>query len=227
VLIWENCLPISPLTPKSAVSGELNHDETWPPLRLLTAAPQRAGTLVRFFHFGTTSQMACANLRFDKLSVWPETVEYWTAVPVQSSCARYSNDLGRFVGECLEREPGGAARKGFEDSGFVLQDGVNEIGRRLDFSVINGIYQARKGLTGYDGIWQDGNGVDLVMEVKTTDTYTISADQVERYRQDLIQRHAWTMRMIGASSLIRLLQVKVNAESSGVHSRRWHRRPYV
>lgn len=159
-----------------------------------------------------------------------------------------ANDLGRFVAECLEREPGGIARKGFPDSGFVLQDVVNEIGRRLDFNVINGVYQGRKGVTGYDGIWQDGNGVDLVIEVKTTDTYTISLDQVERYRQELIaagriadsssvlfvvgrddtgaleaqirgSRHAWTMRMIGASSLVRLLQVKVNAESPAVVSR--------
>jgi hypothetical protein len=159
-----------------------------------------------------------------------------------------ADDLERFVAESLEREPGGAARKGFPDSGLVLQDVVNEIGRRLDFSVTNGVYQGRKGVTGYDGIWQDGRGIDLVIEVKTTDTYTISLDQVERYRRELIEagriagassvlfvvgrddtgaleaqirgsRHAWTMRMIGAASLVRLLQVKVNAESSTVVAR--------
>lgn len=156
-------------------------------------------------------------------------------------------DLERFVAECLEREAG-TNRKGFPDSGLVLQDVVNEIGRRLDFNVTNGVYQGRKGVTGYDGIWQDGSGRDLVVEVKTTDTYSISLDQVERYRQELIQaeriseassvlfvvgrddtgaleaqirgsRHAWTMRMIGAASLVRLLQVKVNAESPLVVSR--------
>jgi hypothetical protein len=156
-----------------------------------------------------------------------------------------ANDLERFVAECLERDPGGIARKGFPDSGFVLQDVVNEIGRRLDFSVVNGLYQGRKGITGYDGIWQDGTGIDLVIEVKTTDTYTISLDHVERYRYQLLEagrvaesstvlfvvgrdetgaleaqirgsKHAWTMRMIGAASLVRLLQVKVNAESSTV-----------
>jgi hypothetical protein len=159
-----------------------------------------------------------------------------------------ADDLGRFVGECLEREPGANGRKGFPDSGLVLQDVINEIGRRLDFNVTNGIYQGRKGVTGFDGIWQDGNGLDLVIEVKTTDTYTIALDQIERYRLDLIaagriassssilfvvgrddtgaleaqirgSRHAWTMRMIGAASLIRLLQVKVNAESPLVVSR--------
>jgi hypothetical protein len=159
-----------------------------------------------------------------------------------------ADDLDRFVAECLEREPGGIAKKGFPDSGLVLQDVVNEIGRRLDFNVTNGVYQGRKGVTGYDGIWQDGHGVDLVIEVKTTDTYTIPLDQIERYRRELIEagrigksssvlfvvgrdetgaleaqirgsRHAWTMRMIGAASLVRLLQVKVNAESSTVVAR--------
>ncbi|QWG14297.1 hypothetical protein KMZ29_06325 [Bradyrhizobium sediminis] len=159
-----------------------------------------------------------------------------------------ADDLERFVAECLEREPGGIARKGFPDSGFVLQDVVNEIGRRLDFSVVNGLYQGRRGATGYDGIWQDGAGTDLVIEVKTTDTYTIALDQVERYRHELIEagriaesstvlfvvgrdetgaleaqirgsKHAWTMRMIGAASLVRLLQVKVNAESLTVVTR--------
>ena len=159
-----------------------------------------------------------------------------------------ADDLDRFVTECLEREPGGIAKKGFPDSGLVLQDVVNEIGRRLDFNVTNGVYQGRKGVTGYDGIWQDGHGVDLVIEVKTTDTYTIPLDQIERYRRELIEagriaepssvlfvvgrddtgaleaqirgsRHAWTMRMIGAASLVRLLQVKVSSESSTVVAR--------
>ncbi|MGO7000376.1 hypothetical protein [Rhizobium leguminosarum] len=158
-----------------------------------------------------------------------------------------AGDLQRFVAECLERETG-AIRKGFPDSGFVLQDVVNEIGRRLDFTVVNGVYQGRKGTTGYDGIWQDGSGKSLIVEVKTTDTYSISLDNVERYRQELIaanridesssvlfvvgrddtgaleaqirgSRHAWTMRMIGAASLVRLLQVKVVSESPSVVSR--------
>ncbi len=93
-----------------------------------------------------------------------------------------------------------------------------------------------------DGIWRDGSGADLVVEVKTTDTYSISLDTIDRYRRDLTNsgaiaqgsavlfvvgrddtgaleaqirgsRHAWTMRMIGAASLVKLLQVKVNAES--------------
>jgi len=158
-----------------------------------------------------------------------------------------ADHLERFVAECLEREAG-STRKGFPDSGFVLQDVVNEIGRRLDFNVTNGIYQGRKGVTGYDGIWQDSSGNELIVEVKTTDTYTIALDQIERYRRELIDtsrisesssilfvvgrddtgaleaqirgsRHAWTMRMIGASSLVRLLKIKVHSESVAVVTR--------
>jgi hypothetical protein len=155
-----------------------------------------------------------------------------------------AEELERYVAECLEPSVGRKGRKGrrFDDSGFVLQDVVNEIGRRLDFTVTNGIYQGRPRLTGFDGIWRDGSGTDLVIEVKTTDTYSIPLDTVDGYRRDLIEsgiiaegssvlfvvgrddtgaleaqirgsRHAWTMRMIGAASLVRLLQVKVNAES--------------
>ena len=159
-----------------------------------------------------------------------------------------ASDLERFVSECLEKEGGKGTRKGFEDSGFVLQDVVNEIGRRLDFQVINGLYQGRKGVTGCDGIWKDASGIELVVEVKTTDTYSIPLDVVERYRERLSttgeigaesfvlfvvgrddtgaleaqirgSRHAWTMRMTGAASLVRLLQVKVNAESPKVAER--------
>lgn len=159
-----------------------------------------------------------------------------------------ASDLERFVSECLEKEGGKGARKGFEDSGYVLQDVVNEIGRRLDFQVTNGLYQGRKGATGCDGIWKDASGIELVVEVKTTDTYSIPLDVVERYREELSttgeigaessvlfvvgrddtgaleaqirgSRHAWTMRMIGAASLVRLLQVKVNAESPKVAER--------
>lgn len=153
--------------------------------------------------------------------------------------------LERYVSECLEAGPssnGRKQKKGFEASGYVLQDLVNEIGRRLDFTVTNGVYQGRPNLNGFDGIWRDGSGADLVVEVKTTDTYSISLDTIDRYRRDLADRgviaaasavlfvvgrddtgaleaqirgskYAWTMRMIGAASLVKLLQVKVNAES--------------
>ncbi|MCH7529950.1 hypothetical protein IIB50_02420 [Patescibacteria group bacterium] len=38
--------------------------------------------------------------------------------------------LAKYINQCLE--------KAFKDSGFVLQDLINELGRRLDFNVENG-----------------------------------------------------------------------------------------
>lgn len=161
-----------------------------------------------------------------------------------------ADDLARYVSECLD--PGDPSvrrgRRGFDGSGLVLQDVVNEIGRRLDYTVTDGVYSGRVGKVGYDGIWRDGSGSSVIVEVKTTDTYSIPLDTVDGYRRRLVadgqveegssvlfvvgrddtgaleaqirgSPHAWTMRMIGAASLVRLLQVKVNSEAPGVVQR--------
>ncbi|QFR32243.1 hypothetical protein [Ancylobacter sp. TS-1] len=153
--------------------------------------------------------------------------------------------LARYVAECIEEAGGRRSRNGFDGSGLALQDVVNEIGRRLDFNVEDGLYQGRRDAIGYDGIWRDGQGGDLVVEVKTTEAYSIDLNVIEAYRQRLIDagrvseqasilfvvgrketgaleaqirgsRHAWTMRMIGIAALVRLLEVKVNAEAAAV-----------
>jgi hypothetical protein len=158
-----------------------------------------------------------------------------------------ADDLARYVAECLDPAERGSrkGKRGFESSGLALQDVVNEIGRRLDYVVENGDYSGRQGAIGYDGIWRDGSGAALVVEVKTTDAYSISLNTIDGYRHRLVvdeliedgssvlfvvgrddtgaleaqirgSPHAWTMRMIGAASLVRLLQVKVNAEAPNV-----------
>lgn len=148
--------------------------------------------------------------------------------------------LERFVNECLQSP--------FDHSGLVLQDLANEIGRRLEFDVSPGLYRGRRGQNGCDGVWRGGGSLNFVVEVKTTDTYNAHLDQVARYRSDLVQdgllepdssilfvvgrqdtgaleaqirgsRHAWTMRVIGAASLIRLLRTKVRSESDNVVAR--------
>src|SRR5258708_20524300 len=69
--------------------------------------------------------------------------------------------LIRYCGECLTEK--------FEQSGYALQDIVNQIGKRLSFSVIDGPYRGTQGTIGFDGIWKSiGNG-DIVIEVKTSD----------------------------------------------------------
>ncbi len=140
-----------------------------------------------------------------------------------------SDKLAAYAQECLE--------DGFEDSGFVLQDVINEIGRRLDFEVENGRYRGKQGTEGFDGIWRVGAEQAIIVEVKTTDTYNARLDSVANYRLSLItngrvpvdasilfvvgrkdtgaleaqirgSRHAWDMRVCGTDSLVKLMRVK-------------------
>jgi hypothetical protein len=142
-----------------------------------------------------------------------------------------NNDLLiRYAEECLD--------KGFNDSGLALQDIVNEIGKRLGFQIINGVYRGTKNNIGYDGIWKQYDGWSLLVEVKTTDAYRIPLNTIAGYRERLIDnkefdedgssilivvgrndtgeleaqirgsKHAWDIRIISVDSLIRLLRIK-------------------
>lgn len=126
---------------------------------------------------------------------------------------------------------------------MVLQDLVNELGRRLDFKVTNGRYQGTTNTIGYDGIWTSPEGHIIVVEIKTTDAYRISLDTIATYRDRLQDngeviapssilivvgredtgeleaqvrgsRHAWDIRLISADALIKLVQLKEDAEGS-------------
>src|SRR5437899_1187490 len=50
--------------------------------------------------------------------------------------------------------------KPFAKSGMVLQDLVNELGRRLDYEVVNGRYQGTVNSIGNDGLWRSPEGKD-------------------------------------------------------------------
>lgn len=129
----------------------------------------------------------------------------------------------------------------FARSGMVLQDLVNELGRRLDYEVAPGRYQGVANAIGYDGIWTSPDGHSIIAEVKTTDAYRISLDTIASYRRQLIEngligerssilivvgrqdtgeleaqvrgsRHAWDVRLISAESLLQLVRLKQNAE---------------
>ncbi len=145
--------------------------------------------------------------------------------------------LLRYLQNCL--------LKTFEKSGFVLQDIVNEFGRRLDYSVESGLYQGKSTAIGFDGLWADGRGHTIVTEVKTTDAYRINLDTLAGYRDELIaagritkassslivvgrqdtgdleaqvrgSKHAWTTRIISADALAKLVSLKENAELDSV-----------
>lgn len=130
----------------------------------------------------------------------------------------------------------------FPKGGIVLQDLVNELGRRLDYDVVDGRYQGVVGGIGFDGLWSSPEGHSLIAEVKTTDAYRLSLDTLANYRAKLAaagkltpnssiliivgrqdtgeleaqirgSRHAWDVRVISAEALIKLVQLKENSEA--------------
>jgi hypothetical protein len=141
--------------------------------------------------------------------------------------------IQRYTAECLA--------KGFPDSGLALQEIVNQIGRRLGFSVTDGRYRGVKGSAGFDGLWKVQDHA-IVVEVKTTDAYRLDLDTVGRYRRMLANegtitvdqssilivvgredtgdleaqirgsRHAWDVRLISVDALERLMLLKEDLE---------------
>jgi hypothetical protein len=89
-----------------------------------------------------------------------------------------SRKLSIYIEHCLSTR--------FEKGGMVLQDLVNELGRRLDYTVTNGRYQGTQNAIGFDGLWRSPEGHTIVVEVKTSDAYRISLDTLSGYRQRLI-----------------------------------------
>lgn len=152
-----------------------------------------------------------------------------------------SEKLAEYATYCIETK---TTKNTFLSSGQVLQDVINEMGRRLGFKAENGRYQGVKNDIGYDGIWSS-NGEHLVIEVKTTDAYTIKLDVIAGYRDRLVEeqrvpketpillvigrndtesleaqvrgsKHAWSMRIISIDALIKLMEVNLSTLSSEV-----------
>ncbi|HEX8128074.1 MAG TPA: hypothetical protein VF527_03165 [Pyrinomonadaceae bacterium] len=145
-----------------------------------------------------------------------------------------STFLARYADECL--------RESFEGSGFALQDIINQVGKRLGFSVTYGRYRGVQSQIGFDGLWRFPNAHAVIVEVKTTDTYRIDLNSVANYRRALINqgdcleeqssilfivgredtggleaqirgsRHAWDIRLISIDALLRLLALKEEVE---------------
>ena len=88
--------------------------------------------------------------------------------------------LKQYLEECLAEK--------FDDSGFVLQDIVNQMGRRLGFKVTDGRYRGSTSQIGYDGIWEFPDGHIVILEVKTTDAYQVNLDTIAKYRRELISQ---------------------------------------
>lgn len=130
----------------------------------------------------------------------------------------------------------------FAKNGMVLQDLINELGRRLDYEVANGRYQGVQGQIGFDGLWTSPEQHTLVVEVKTTDAYRLSLDTLATYRSKLLDagtlaaqssilivvgrqdtgeleaqirgsRHAWDVRVISVEAMVKLVLLKENTEA--------------
>ncbi|HXA15466.1 MAG TPA: hypothetical protein VN380_00620 [Thermoanaerobaculia bacterium] len=147
--------------------------------------------------------------------------------------------LKSYCAECLSGDK-------FAAAAFALQDVINEIGRRLGFSVQPGRYRGVTGEIGYDGLWTLQRGHVLVVEVKTSDAYRVSLNTVAGYRKRLIEnesiprddsscliivgrqdtggleaevrgsRHAWEMRLLSIDALLKLLDLRQRLEDPGV-----------
>lgn len=83
-----------------------------------------------------------------------------------------------YVEECL-RTPGDQYNR-------ALQDLVNHIGCFLGFNVTFGRYQGVVGQIGFDGLWGSPSGLHVVVEVKTSDVYSIKTSALVGYIDKLI-----------------------------------------
>jgi hypothetical protein len=145
-----------------------------------------------------------------------------------------SENLKAYANQCLTQP--------FTDSGFALQDVVNEIGSRLGAEVESGRYRGSSKHLGYDGLWKFSNGQSIVVEVKTTDAYRIALNTIAEYRKALVEaksiveknssmllvvgrqdtgdleaqirgsRYAWEIRIISVDALLRLMSTKEEVE---------------
>jgi hypothetical protein len=68
----------------------------------------------------------------------------------------------------------------------ALQDLVNYVGCLLEFDVVFGRYQGVQGEIGFDGHWKSPTGFHVVVEVKTTDAFSIDASILVGYVDRLI-----------------------------------------
>jgi len=68
----------------------------------------------------------------------------------------------------------------------ALQDLVNHLGHFLGFDVEFGRYSGVQGQVGFDGYWKSPKDFNLVVEVKTTETYAVKASTLVGYVDALI-----------------------------------------
>lgn len=146
--------------------------------------------------------------------------------------------LAGYAGYCLDHT--------FPKNGLILQDIINEVGRKLGYTVTNGRYQGAINRIGFDGLWFDGTNY-IVLEVKTTDSYRINLDRITKYAQTLKtekgiaklsnlvvvgrqdtgdleaqvrgSKHAWSTRLISVDALTRLMFIRTEVDDPSLAER--------
>lgn len=118
----------------------------------------------------------------------------------------------------------------------------------MDYVITSGRYQGSQNSIGNDGLWLSPEGHHILVEVKTTDAYSISLDTIAKYRSSLREqrqindensmllvvgrydtgqleaqvrgsKHAWDMRLISVDSLINLVSLKERTEDEATSSK--------
>jgi hypothetical protein len=218
------------------VIAQANDDFAWEePIHVSRQKPSpvlRPSTLTALWH---NSRQHLANKHVQQIITFAGEGKLRDGSPTSAEFREFlshapSDTLQRYAEECLSDS--------FPDSGFALQDIINQVGKRLGFQVAEGRYQGTKSNVGYDGLWTFPSGHSVVLEVKTTDVYRINSDKIANYRTRLIalkeveegkssilvvvgrqdtgdleaqirgSRHAWDVRLISVDALFRLLRSK-------------------
>jgi hypothetical protein len=166
-----------------------------------------------------------------------------------AASSEFRNFLSLIPSDLLRQYGNQCLQNSFENSGFALQDVVNQIGHRLGFQVEDGRYRGVVGQIGNDGIWRFPEGHTVIVEVKTTDAYRIDLNTIAEYRDSLIEdgkiskdqssiliavgrqdtgdleaqirgsKHAWDIRLISMDALIRLMFLKEEVEDPQIINR--------
>lgn len=89
-----------------------------------------------------------------------------------------AGEIRDYVEECL--------RNSGEQYSRALQDLINYVGRFLGFDVTFGRYRGVQGEVGFDGYWRSPADFHIVVEVKTTETYSVKTAVLVDYVNRLI-----------------------------------------
>jgi hypothetical protein len=87
-------------------------------------------------------------------------------------------EIRDYVEQCL--------RTSGEQYNRALQDLINYLGEFLSFKVTFGRYRGVQNQVGFDGHWESPTGLHIVVEVRTTEAYTVKTNILIGYIDELI-----------------------------------------